>query len=991
MIRAKQIIQQHLDQASRQWRWLRFLRHSATLGIIVTSIVLLLGVVIVCGWLTSGGFVTGCLVFLVAAAILTLAFLALIVTTSRPERDELARAIERAHPALMDRLNTLVFLGRLKGTPGIRSYYRRIEGQTHSTLAGQVPTSRFSSARPVARLCALAALVMLTAWFYFQFRPLTTLTAASAQLHGDEEKLEETFEIPPPEPEPEPASPKETALWGEVRITDPGRDLTVTGLENIPLHIEASASEPVKNVEWYTSINGGDEKKRPLPIPDDPRYAVYDPVIELKKLGLSDWDVVEYYAKATSERADSFVSETYFVKIQPFREELRQLPGGQEGECYSVLNQMSGLIERQQQVIREAHRQQYSPDTMPETQDREPERLAEIEDEIATSTAHLGARIAGEFGEKAVAKPLSHLDRAQESLGSAAEAFRQRSLSEAQPQARASLAEMVEARKQLQKNIDGNPRAFAARDEGDSNSESESAESLKKISEFCDKSKAAVEFVRELAERQRGIAEGAGLGKVSHRTTFTTGLDSRNRPMDSIKEISMREEKVYMYTSWRGLSQGEHKHVCKMFDGAGRIVAQPQMNFEANPRLCNTWSWHDFDQSRDKPGTWKFEIYVDGQKVIEENLRVLSANEAVRYRPARRTNSEPFRSLEQNSIFSRLADEEDGLYQEFAEFEKQHSDVFRDVQTESEAAKDGLQQASDSLRNKRKDSQQLTASAAKELDRLAEALTQQTSAQQLANAYKLKSMLDEQVKLLERLEQDPNAMTAQELEEACQNMKKVTSGLKRTAEEKPTSESFAQKLRESLNDENKRNLDSLCDSLCSAKEGEARKQAAGAAKSGLQKVSQAFTESQPQLLAELQKEDALQPAGKRSLDRGIKQLEDLLASGRDGRRLSTEDTKKLEQEALTNIEKGIEDLDSASGASGKTYKALRESYAPGVTVDPRVIQQLITQLENLSVELVETQGAGPGEPEIRYVDPEKLPQAYRERIGKYYEKLSGQQ
>jgi hypothetical protein len=37
-MRTERIIQQHLDQASKQWKWLRFLRHSATLGIIVTFV-----------------------------------------------------------------------------------------------------------------------------------------------------------------------------------------------------------------------------------------------------------------------------------------------------------------------------------------------------------------------------------------------------------------------------------------------------------------------------------------------------------------------------------------------------------------------------------------------------------------------------------------------------------------------------------------------------------------------------------------------------------------------------------------------------------------------------------------------------------------------------------------------------------------------------------------------------------------------------------------
>ncbi|UCF15388.1 MAG: hypothetical protein JSW59_18440, partial [Phycisphaerales bacterium] len=743
----------------------------------------------------------------------------------------------------------------------------------------------------------------------------------------------------------------------------------------------------------------------------------------------------------------------------------------------------------------------------------------------------LGAKLAGEFGSDAVEKPLSHLDRAEASLAEAAEAFRDRSVSEAQPQARASLAEMVEARKQLQKCIDGNRRAFAERDEGDSASESELAASVKKMSEFCDKAKAAVEVVRELAQRQRTIAKGAGLDKVSHRTTFTTGLDSRNRPADSIKEISMRQKRVYLYTSWRGLSEGDHDHVCTMYDGAGKIVAQPKMMFTANPSMCNTWSWHDFDQSKDDPGTWRFEVYLDDQKVIEKTLEVRPVDEQVRPRPLqpadsnltrsvemkkvelsetavnlgeesmseafsawmdepafeiwlgknlegieglyvsavegrlsggveqfrvrlarsskpmrwfwwygidkqeyqrhvveltqkdtftqdhvqifidaegrpayqavfkkdlnRTSRAKPLQSKENDSfsligdvLYGQLAADEDALREDFDTFESQYAEICRSVPKECTAARQELERASEALWNQHDEAQQRTILAAARLDRLAEALAKQTSTQQMVDAYKLKSMLDEQIKSLEKLEQQPDAMTPQELERACQNIKKVTSELKRIAENKPTSECFGQKLREALSDENKRDLDSQCDSLCSAQGGEARKQAAKAAKSGLQKVSQAFTESQPQLLAEAQKNDALQPTGKQSLERGIRQLEDLLASSRDGRRMSGAEADKLRQEAMNNIERAIEDLDSGSASSGNVYKALREYYAPGVTVEPEVIERLIAQLENLSVDVAETQSEEPGDPEIRYIDPDKLPQAYRERIRKYYERLS---
>lgn len=161
----------------------------------------------------------------------------------------------------------------------------------------------------------------------------------------------------------------------------------------------------------------------------------------------------------------------------------------------------------------------------------------------------------------------------------------------------------------------------------------------------------------------------------------------------------MSEKRFYIYTSWRGLSGDEHKHVCKMLDGSWKIVELDEMSFTPGSGVWNTWNWHDFDQSKDKPGTWRFEVYLDGQKVIEKNLEVRPANVVVWPRPAQRRANESFRSLDQNSIFRQLADKEDVLRQEFAEFEEQHAGICQSVQKQCAAAADGLEQAADALQN----------------------------------------------------------------------------------------------------------------------------------------------------------------------------------------------------------------------------------------------------------------------------------------------------
>jgi hypothetical protein len=57
-------------------------------------------------------------------------------------------------------------------------------------------------------------------------------------------------------------------------------------------------------------------------------------------------------------------------------------------------------------------------------------------------------------------------------------------------------------------------------------------------------------------------------------------------------------------------------------------------------------------------------------------------------------------------------------------------------------------------------------------------------------------------------------------------------------------------------------------------------------------------------------------------------------------------------------------------------------------MDLSVIQKLVEQLKNLRVELIEQRSGEADEPDLRHIDPAKFAPAYRDRIRKYFEKLS---
>ena len=135
----------------------------------------------------------------------------------------------------------------------------------------------------------------------------------------------------------------------------------MTKVDVVPLQIEAAANQPLQKVAWASAVNGAEEVPHDLPPPSEPRYAVYQPTLYLDELNLSDWDVMTYYAKANTEKESSFASEVYFLEVRPFREDILKMPGGEDGQGYRCLNEITALIGRQQHIIRQTHQHVRSP------------------------------------------------------------------------------------------------------------------------------------------------------------------------------------------------------------------------------------------------------------------------------------------------------------------------------------------------------------------------------------------------------------------------------------------------------------------------------------------------------------------------------------------------------------------------------------------------------------------------------------------------------
>jgi hypothetical protein len=122
-------------------------------------------------------------------------------------------------------------------------------------------------------------------------------------------------------------------------------------------------------------------------------------------------------------------------------------------------------------------------------------------------------------------------------------------------------------------------------------------------------------------EPSRPITEKKALIEP-YRIIFCTGIDEEHLPINDLESISLIEDNhVYIYVKW-SISVGTYSYLCKVHDGAGKEVFRGKMEFSPTDPDWNTWSWFTLNPYIDSPGLWRFEIYIDGKKYIDEEFPI---------------------------------------------------------------------------------------------------------------------------------------------------------------------------------------------------------------------------------------------------------------------------------------------------------------------------------------------------------------------------------
>jgi hypothetical protein len=855
------VVETSLNRAEFRWKWLKFLQHSFLLGSVLCALVLLFVGGIICGWVTSKALAMTFFSLLGMVGFITWAVIIISVMAGSPDRSWLAAALERVNPRLLDRLNTLLFLERRLRDAHTSSFAMRIARQTQGVLAAKAAPTPFPSTR--AMECMLGFIVALTATVlvYQLYSPWSRLLAAEKAKAAPPILAEKPMELTLPTTN----NAEQSQSWGEIRITDPGGDLRVTKVDVVPLQIEAAANQALKKVGWFSTINGAGETPHELPPPSEPRYAVYQPTVYLDELRLADWDVMTYYAKANTEKENSFASDVYFLEVRPFREDILKMPGGEGGEAYQCLNELSMLISRQQHVIRQTHQHLQKPPEQENLQAQDRKKLSEAEADLGDSAQHLYAKMAARMENKPIGDALDNLAQAEKSLDRASKLLGDNVMNEAQNRERRALAELIAARKMFQKAVSDNPDAFADK-AGDSNNDdtSPTADALKKLNakklnemaEFRNEAKAAQQFVDKTLEQQRSLEQ---------QTRSTSRTD-----------------------------------------------------------------------------------------------------------------------------YSRLGDQEKQLEKSLADFEQLHPRSFKGTQSAAQQTQDAMTKAAESLQKKSNDARTSTQQATQQLEKLSEAMKSDTTGQQLADAYKLKQMLDKQIQTFAKCANPGGGgqVAVAEADRTASEARETLNQLKKVAEQEPTRDAFGPPLRTALNGPNKVELDSKLARVQLAQDEPTRQQRAGEAKDALSKVSKAFEESEPKAMQMAQKTDSLKPGGQDGFNQGMSELEGLLKQLEDNRHMTPENQGKQGREALGNLQDGVRELYGNTERGAQILLKLDQILKSEKPLNADDLRSLISELQHFSVETADQMSRREDKPEVTNIDPTRLPPAYRGRITKYFQRLS---
>lgn len=93
-------------------------------------------------------------------------------------------------------------------------------------------------------------------------------------------------------------------------------------------------------------------------------------------------------------------------------------------------------------------------------------------------------------------------------------------------------------------------------------------------------------------------------------------------PSNELTMSAISKKDIYIFTRWEDLEIAFYEVEARIFDGENNLVGYSTYGFKPDKPSWDSWTRYHFRPGIDQPGEWRFEVSLNGLKVLEEVIYV---------------------------------------------------------------------------------------------------------------------------------------------------------------------------------------------------------------------------------------------------------------------------------------------------------------------------------------------------------------------------------
>lgn len=102
---------------------------------------------------------------------------------------------------------------------------------------------------------------------------------------------------------------------------------------------------------------------------------------------------------------------------------------------------------------------------------------------------------------------------------------------------------------------------------------------------------------------------------------FTAELND-GIPGEKIERAHLGMERVVLFTDWQSLEDKPHLQEVRVYDPYDALVYTWHYEFTPMDGAFNVWFWWWLCETRDAPGLWRFEVYLDEKHAFDNRIMI---------------------------------------------------------------------------------------------------------------------------------------------------------------------------------------------------------------------------------------------------------------------------------------------------------------------------------------------------------------------------------